>query len=461
MIISLTESEQSSSPAQARILLVDDDRDLLRLYTFRLQGAGYEVLTAESGEQALAQLPVFNPDLVITDLRMAGMDGLALFEAVQQKSNGLPVIIITAHGSIPEAVDATHQGVIAFLPKPIDAKKLILEVESALQLSGADGDNDEDMDHVWRQDIISKSAIMENLLRKSRILAENDATVLIRGDSGTGKELLAQAIHRASPRKNKPFMPVNCGAIPDALLESELFGHTKGSFTGAAKNYIGLFQAAEGGTLFLDEIGDMPLVLQVKLLRVLQERQIRPVGSTTSIPVDIRIISATHRDLPKAIAEKKFREDLYYRLNVVSLEIPRLSERREDIPLLANHFAAKQAERDNKQINGFAPNAMKILMEASWPGNVRQLFNIIEQAVALTPSPIITANLLQSALQENIPEIIPFAAAKRAFEQNYLVNLLQTTQGNVTRAAILAGRNRTDFYKLLKRNHIVPKLFKQ
>ncbi len=461
MIIPLKESETKSSPAQARILLVDDDRDLLRLYTLRLQGAGYKVLSAESGEQAMAQLPVFNPDLVITDLRMEGMDGLALFEAVQQKDGGLPVIIITAHGSIPEAVDATHKGVIAFLPKPIDARKLIMEVDSALQLSGADSDNDEDKDHAWRQDIISKSAIMESLLRKARILAENDATVLIRGDSGTGKELLAQAIHRASPRRNKPFMPVNCGAIPEALLESELFGHTKGSFTGAEKNYVGLFQAAEGGTLFLDEIGDMPLVLQVKLLRVLQERRIRPVGSTTSIPIDLRIISATHHDLPKAIAEKKFREDLYYRLNVVSLEIPCLSDRREDIPLLANHFAAIQAANNKKQINGFAPNAIKLLMEASWPGNVRQLFNIVEQAVALSPSPIITANLLQSALQENTSEIIPFARAKRSFEQNYLVNLLKTTQGNVTRAAMLAGRNRTDFYKLLKRNHVVPKLFKK
>ena len=400
MIIPLNKQEQAPSPVRARIMLVDDDRDLLRLYTFRLQGAGYEVLTAESGEQALAQLPVFNPDLVITDLRMDGMDGLGLFAAIQQRASGLPVIIITAHGSIPEAVDATHQGVIAFLPKPIDAKKLILEVESALELSGADGDGDEDTDHAWRQEIISKSAIMENLLRKARILAENDATVLILGESGTGKELLAQAIHQASPRKNKPFVPVNCGAIPDALLESELFGHTKGSFTGAAKNYVGLIQSAEGGTLFLDEIGDMPLALQVKLLRVLQERLIRPVGSTTPIPVDIRIISATHRNLTRAIAEKKFREDLYYRLNVVSLEIPRLSDRREDIPLLANHFAARQAAHNNKQINGFAPNAMKILMEASWPGNVRQLTNVLLQAAVMADGTSLNRSDLEAAVSD-------------------------------------------------------------
>lgn len=448
--------------AKHKILLVDDDRDLLRLYTLRLQSAGFEVATAESGEQALANMPVCNPDLLITDLRMAGMDGMALYDAVQQISSGLPVIIITAHGSIPEAVDATHHGVIAFLPKPIDPKKLIQEVESALQLSGVGPDAEfQNPDFEWRKEIISKSGIMESLLRKARILADSDASVLILGETGTGKELLAHAIHRASPRAAKPFVPVNCAAIPETLLESELFGHAKGSFTGASKKYSGLFQFAHKGTIFLDEIGDMPLPMQVKLLRVLQEKQVRPVGSSQPIPINVRIISATHRNLHDAIIEKKFREDLYYRLNVVSLKIPTLSERRDDIPLLANHFAALEAGHNRKAINGFAPNAMKILMEASWPGNVRQLCNVVEQTVALTTTSIIPETLLQNALQENPPEIIPFAEAKRAFEQKYLVNILQTTAGNVSRAAILAGRNRTDFYKLLKRHHIVPKIFKQ
>ncbi len=446
---------------QQRILLVDDDDDLLRLYTIRLQSAGFQVETAESAEEALAHMPIFNPDLVISDLRMEGMDGMALFDAVQKISTGLPVIIITAHGSIPEAVDATHQGVIAFLPKPIDPKKLISEVRSALQVSGASAElTSRDDDSDWRREIIAKSSVMENLLRKAKILADSNASVLILGASGTGKELLARAIHRASPRKAKSFVPVNCAAIPEALLESELFGHAKGSFTGASKDYGGLFQSAQGGTLFLDEIGDMPLGLQVKLLRVLQERQVRPVGSVKPVDIDVRIISATHRNLHEAITENKFREDLYYRLNVVSLEIPELSERREDIPLLANHFVATQTKLNPKQIKGFAPHGMKILMEASWPGNVRQLYNVIEQAVALSTTSIISENLLQSALEENPSEIIPFAAAKRNFEQTYLVKLLKTTQGNVSRAAQLAERNRTDFYKLLKRHHIIPKLFK-
>ena len=446
---------------QQRILLVDDDGDLLRLYTIRLQSAGFQVETAESAEEALAHMPVFNPDLLISDLRMEGMDGMALFDAVQKISTGLPVIIITAHGSIPEAVDATHQGVIAFLPKPIDPKKLISEVKSALQVSGVPAEltsRDDDFD--WRREIIAKSSVMENLLRKAKILADSNASVLILGASGTGKELLARAIHRASPRKKKSFVPVNCAAIPEALLESELFGHAKGSFTGASKDYGGLFQSAQGGTLFLDEIGDMPLGLQVKLLRVLQERQVRPVGSVKPVDIDVRIISATHRNLHEAIAENKFREDLYYRLNVVSLEIPELNDRREDIPLLVNHFVATQTKLNPKQIKGVAPHGMKILMEASWPGNVRQLYNVIEQAVALSTTSIISENLLQSALEDNPSEIIPFAAAKRNFEQTYLVKLLKTTQGNVSRAAQLAQRNRTDFYKLLKRHHIIPKLFK-
>ncbi|MCD6389296.1 MAG: sigma 54-interacting transcriptional regulator [Desulfobulbaceae bacterium] len=446
---------------QQRILLVDDDGDLLRLYTIRLQSAGFQVETAESAEEALAHMPVFNPDLLISDLRMEGMDGMALFDAVQKISTGLPVIIITAHGSIPEAVDATHQGVIAFLPKPIDPKKLISEVKSALQVSGVPAElTSRDDDSDWRREIIAKSSVMENLLRKAKILADSNASVLILGASGTGKELLARAIHRASPRKKKSFVPVNCAAIPEALLESELFGHAKGSFTGASKDYGGLFQSAQGGTLFLDEIGDMPLGLQVKLLRVLQERQVRPVGSVKPVDIDVRIISATHRNLHEAIAENKFREDLYYRLNVVSLEIPELNDRREDIPLLVNHFVATQTKLNPKQIKGVAPHGMKILMEASWPGNVRQLYNVIEQAVALSTTSIISENLLQSALEDNPSEIIPFAAAKRNFEQTYLVKLLKTTQGNVSRAAQLAQRNRTDFYKLLKRHHIIPKLFK-
>ena len=443
-----------------RVLLVDDEEDLLSLWKLRLESNGYQVTTALSGEEALAKLSVINPHLVLTDLRMPGIDGLALFEAVRERNKAIPVIIITAHGSIPEAVEATRQGVFSFLTKPIDGKELLEQIEKALYFTAGgkalpEGDRDE-----WRRDIVSTSVVMEELLSRTQLVAETDATVLIRGESGTGKELLAIAIHRASDRKDGPFIPVNCTAIPETLLESELFGHVKGSFTGASKSYAGLFQSAHKGTLFLDEIGDMPLHLQVKLLRVLQERQIRPVGSTQPVPVDVRIISATHRNLEEAIKKKQFREDLFYRLNVVSLELPLLHERKEDIPGLAEHFVGLLARDDDKPAKKFTPEAMQTLVNAAWPGNVRQLYNVVENAVALATSPLISEDLLHDAIKQHQKKIPPLAEARRQFEQQYLIQLLQTTRGNVSQAARIAHRNRTDFYKLLNRHHIVPALFK-
>lgn len=442
-----------------RILIVDDDQDLLRLLSMRLTGAGYEVSAAMSGEQAQAVMPTFRPHMVITDLRMDGMDGMALFDSIRSVNTSLPVIILTAHGSIPDAVSATKQGVFSFLTKPFDGKELLLEVKKALSLTGV-GLGRAEMDVKWREDIIFKSPVMEDLLNKAKLLAANDSNVLIRGESGTGKELLAKAIHRASSRSSKPFVVVNCGAIPEELLESELFGHIKGSFTGAVQNYSGLFRSAQGGTLLLDEIGDMPISLQVKLLRVIQEKQVRPVGSTRSIDVDVRIISATHRDLEKAIETGNFREDLYYRLNVVPMEVPPLSERREDIPVLVTHFLEKLFNRTGKRITGFAPDAMEMLLSAPWPGNVRQLLNVVEQAVVFAITPVITADLLNSTIRENSGNIPTFHEARREFEREYLVSLLQMTKGNVTQAARFASRNRTDFYKILQRHHIAPSLFK-
>lgn len=441
-----------------RILLVDDDEDLLRLLSMRLTGNGYEVSLAKSGEQALGQLPVIRPHLVITDLRMEHMDGMALFDAIRKSHSTLPVIILTAHGSIPDAVEATKRGVFTFLTKPVNSRELLREVEKALSL--VPGGAGEENGHAWRGDIITQSPLMEDLLSKARLAAASGTSVLIRGESGTGKELLAQAIHRASPRAHKPFIAVNCGAIPDSLLESELFGHTKGSFTGADRNYLGLFKSADGGTLFLDEIGDMPLSLQVKLLRVLQEKQVRAIGSAVAVPVDVRIISATHRALEEEIQEGNFREDLYYRLNVVSLELPSLAERREDIPLLANYFLRKFTAETGKRVSGFSPEALEVLLGASWPGNIRQLCNVVEQAVALSTTPVISSDLVNNAIRETPEEIPSFADARRQFEQEYLVQLLKITNGNVSQAARLAKRNRTEFYKLLNRHHIVPTLFK-
>src|SRR5689334_1592987 len=352
-----------------RILLVDDDKDLLHLISMRLGATGYTVATAESGESALAALAVSPPDLVITDLRMEGMDGLALFDAIHREAPALPVVILTAHGTIPEAVAATRRGVFGFLTKPFDPKVLLDTVATALRLSGAPAGTDES----WRAEMVTRSPAMESLLAQAKRVAVSDAAICILGASGTGKELLARAIHRASRRADAPFVAVNCSAIPEGLLESELFGHKKGSFTGAVQDRRGLFQAAEGGTLFLDEIGDMPLSLQVKLLRALEEKVVRPVGSNESIDINVRVISATHRRLEERIASGEFREDLYYRLNVVKLVLPSLAERREDIPLLAGHFLQDFARRYDRPRLALSPEAMELLVAAPWPGNVRQL----------------------------------------------------------------------------------------
>jgi two-component system response regulator GlrR len=449
------------SEVAKKILLVDDDPALLRLLSMRLTAAGYDVIAAESGEKALAQLSRSRPHLVITDLRMHGMDGLALFDAIHASNPVLPVIILTAHGSIPDAITATTRGVFSFLTKPFDGKSLLAHVEKACSLSGpSQPRTTAQHDDHWRQEIVTRSPLMEDLLAQARLVAESDTSVLIHGESGTGKELLAKAIHQASPRHNEPFVPVNCGAIPEPLLESELFGHSKGSFTGAIRNYGGLFQAAHRGTIFLDEIGDMPMVLQVKLLRVLQEKNVRPVGSTTPVSVDVRIISATHRNLEEEMNRGNFREDLYYRLNVVTLEIPSLSERREDIPLLVIYFLNQLAAKNKKSVRGFSPEALELLVSATWPGNVRQLLNVVEQTFALSTTPIISATLVRRALRDKPGNILSFADAKRRFEQDYLLQLLQITNGNVSQAARMAKRNRTEFYKLLHRYQIDPSIFK-
>jgi two-component system response regulator GlrR len=302
---------------------------------------------------------------------------------------------------------------------------------------------------------------MLRLLEQARMVAQSDVSVLINGQSGTGKEVLAQAIHAASPRAGNAFIAINCGALPEQLLESELFGHARGAFTGAVSSREGLFQAAEGGTLFLDEIGDMPQALQVKLLRVLQERKVRPLGSNRDLDINVRIISATHRDLPKAMEKKEFREDLFYRLNVVNLKIPALHERAEDIPLLANHLLKQSAERHKPFVRSFSTDAMRRLIAAAWPGNVRQLVNVIEQCVALTSAAVIGEALVEQALAGENTALPTFAEARNQFELNYLRKLLQMTKGNVTNAARLAGRNRTEFYKLLSRHELDASDFKE
>ncbi len=449
-----------STPAPAYLLVVDDDADMLRLLTIRLTAAGYRVTAVTSAEAALTQLQLERPQLVLSDVRLPGKDGLALFDDIRRQHPSLPVILLTAHGTIPDAVQATERGVFTYLTKPFDGKALLDKIAQALALSAPASPAQRGSPQAWQTHIISRSSRMAEALAEAQMVAQSDASVLLRGESGTGKEMLAQAIHQASARANKPFIAVNCGAIPEALLESELFGHVKGAFTDAVANHKGLFQAADGGTLLLDEIGDMPPALQVKLLRVLQERQVRPVGSSQSIPVDVRILSATHRDLDAAMANGDFRADLYYRLNVVTLMLPPLAERREDIPLLANHFLVTLAAKYGKRLSGFAPEALKALSTAAWPGNVRQLYNVVEQVCALSTTPLIPLALVQRALRSPSVPVLTLAEAKQRFERDYLVGLLKLTDGNVADAARLADRNRTEFYRLMQKHGLTPGHFK-
>jgi two-component system response regulator GlrR len=443
------------SQREGKILLVDDDPGLLRLLSIRLRAEGYEVEAVESAHKALGTLRQFTPDLVITDLRMDKMDGIGLLKELQTRSPGLRVVIITAHGTIPDAVTATQHGAFGFLTKPIDKEELMSLVERALKVSGTVEVEDD-----WAGEIITRNAAMKEVLQQAKMVAATDARVLITGESGTGKELLAQAIHRASDRHNKPFTAINCSAMAENLLESELFGHEKGAFTGATRAHEGLFQAAAGGTLMLDEIGDMPMRLQVKLLRVLQENQVRPVGSTEAKRIDVRVISATHRDLQELMTQGRFREDLYYRLNVVNIRLPTLDQRREDIPLLVAHFLQQIATEADQERKVYAPEAVEMLVTAEWPGNIRQLYNIVRQNVALSRSPVISGELVQQSLGEHAGKLASFSDARDEFTRNYLSQILQITMGNVSQAARLAKRNRTDFYKLLARHDLNPDSFK-
>lgn len=440
---------------QHRLLVVDDEQDMLLLLETLLKKEGFDVETAMSGEEAITKMEDNTPDLVITDLFMGGMNGMQLMESIHSNTPLLPVIILSGQAQIRDAVKATHLGSAAFLTKPIEKEGLYEQVWRALNIS-ANGKKD----NGFANDVIYKSNVMEELINLAMAVAATSVTVFISGETGTGKEVFAKAIHEGSERKNKAFIGVNCGAIPEQLLESELFGHEKGAFTGAASRHDGLFQAASGGTLFLDEIGDMPLSLQVKLLRVLQDMEVRPVGSTKTIPIDVRIISATHRDLDEMVKEGEFRSDLYYRLKVVPLSMPSLSERCEDIPLLADYFLEEHAQANNKKKKHLSPDALDYLTAAEWPGNIRQLNNVIELCATLSRTKTIPLSLIKTGLQDRSRQMKTLKEAKLEFEKNYLISVLKMTGGHVANAAKTSGRNRTEFYKLLNLHSIEPAKFR-
>lgn len=441
-----------------RILLVDDDNDVLVLFSKWLKAEKFDVVAVESGKDALAQISITRPDLVVTDMIMDEMDGMALLSEVHRQNPLLPVIMLSGQAKIPDAVKATHLGSSAFLTKPVDKKELVSQIKKHLHLASK---GHVKKSQLFDREIIYRSSIMAELMEQGKAVSDSDITVFISGETGTGKEILAKAIHDASPRKDKPFIGVNCGAIPEQLLESELFGHEKGAFTGAMSQHEGLFKAADGGTLFLDEIGDLPLELQVKLLRVLQDFLVRPVGSVRSVPINVRIISATHTNLEEAVKAGRFRADLYYRLNVVPLAIPALSERPEDIELLLEHYLTKFAQKKSERKKSFSPDALNSLIASAWPGNVRQLINVVDLCATLNKTNIIPIGMVQKALGEQTSDLRTLKDAKHSFERDYLISVLQLTKGQVANSARIAGRNRTEFYKLLSAHKIDPTDFRK
>jgi two-component system response regulator GlrR len=445
--------------SRKRILLVDDDPDLLRLLKLRLVAAGFTVEAVGGSQEALTCCVMFRPHVVVTDMRMDDIDGIGLFKILREQYPTLPVIIITAHGTIEDAVDATREGVFGFVSKPVNHSLLIEKLNEAARYSGLSDASEEG--EPWRQSLITKSPLMEELLSQAYRVAQGRANVFLSGQSGTGKELMARAIHDASPRRDGPFVAVNCSAIPDNLFEAEIFGYRKGAFTGALRDHEGLFRAANSGTLFLDEIGDMPKPFQAKLLRAVQEMSVRPIGAIEDESGDVRIVCATHMDMEEALADGKFREDLYYRLSVVTLTLPTLQERPEDITLLAQHFLRELSETYGTDVRGFSPEAMEMLVSFHWPGNIRQLRNVVEQCLALSTTSLIPLSLVQNALRDAAGTFLPLQEAKEQFERNYLARLLQSTNGNVSQAAKLARRNRTEFYRLLSRYGMNPNLFKE
>ena len=446
------------------ILVVDDDNNLLNVIRMRLEAADYRVFTAADTAAALETVRGQEIDLALVDLKLAGEDGIFLMDELHRLQSDLPVIILTAHGSIGTAVEAMKKGAANYLTKPFDHQELLLQIDSALEKRRLSREVDTLRSICSTKfgfdNIIGKSARMKRVLEQVAQAAETDSNVHIEGESGTGKELIAKSLHLASARKKGPFVAINCAAIPENLLESELFGYRKGAFSGAVADKKGLFTQAHNGSFFMDEISEMPLTMQSKLLRVLEEREFYPLGGNQTVKVDTRIITASNRDLEAQVAQRLFREDLYYRIHVILVKLPPLRERKEDIPLLARHFLKKCTAEMNKNIKGFAASALQKLLEHSWPGNVRELENAIESAVALALGEEISAELLLPKYDLQTESIKPLKKAKDDFLKNYLVQLIEFTGGNVSQAAKLAGKYRADLYELLKKYKLDPSSFR-
>ncbi|MGD9158032.1 MAG: sigma-54 dependent transcriptional regulator [Desulfobacteraceae bacterium] len=448
------------------ILIVDDDKNMLEVLSLRLESEGYNVSATSEARKArdLVKNTLF--DLALVDLKLGdSANGIDLMKKLHQTVPEMPVIILTAHGTIDTAVEAMKQGAYSFLTKPFNRRELLLQIKNGLEKSSLSREVRRLKALVGErygfENIIGKSKKMQDVMEQVVRAAETDSSVCISGESGTGKELIAKSLHLLSPRKDRAFVAVNCAAIPEGLHEGELFGYEKGAFTGAVKARKGFFTQADGGTLFLDEVSEMPESMQVKLLRVLQEKRFYPLGGEKSISVDVRILTATNRNLEDEVKNGNFRKDLFYRIHVIPVNLPALRERKEDIPLLVDHFLKKFSEKMNKNTKEISMAAMQKLLSYSWPGNVRELENTIEYAVAMSAKDIIDQDLI---LQTNAPdpeELSSFKDAKNNFEKNYISNILSLAEGNVSKAAKMAGKYRGDLYALMKKHALDPSIFKK
>ncbi len=442
------------------IMVVDDDQNILKVIKMRLEANDYQVATAFQATKAVSIARDRMVDLALVDLKLAEDSGIELMENLHQINPEMPIIILTSHGSIETAVEAMKKGAFGYVTKPFNYQDLLLQIKNGLQrdVLSAERNISENVTEENRnfESIVGNSEKMKKVFEQVVQAAKTDSHVHIFGESGTGKELIAKCLHEASPRKEKPFVAINCAAIPEALFESELFGYEKGAFTGANQRKKGLFLQAHSGTLFLDEISEMPLSMQVKLLRVLEETVFYPLGGESTVHVDVRIVVASNKDLKREVENGTFREDLYYRVHVINIKLPPLRERKEDIPLLARFFLKKYTKNMNKRIRDFSSSALQKMMLHHWPGNVRELENTVEYAVVMAVEDVITEDLILSSHEEVNEGLKCLKSAKEEFEKDYLVQLIGLTNGNVSQAAKLAGKYRADLYELLKKYDLKP-----
>ena len=449
-----------------RILVVDDDVSILKVLQMRLESEQYAVVAASEIREAKERIIEGGFDIALLDLKLDGGTGIELMKSLREVDPDLPVIILTAYGTIESAVEAMKEGAYSYLTKPFDYRELLVQIRNGIEKAKLSREVKR-LRSLLRADfegqsIIGQSVAMKRVFEAVALAAETDSNVFISGESGTGKGLVAKALHQLSERKSKPFVPINCAAIPATLLESELFGFEKGAFTGAIANKKGLFVQADGGIIFLDEISEIPPPMQGKLLKALEEKEFYPLGSHRTVKVDVRIVSASNKDIEKEVEKGTFRGDLFYRVHVIPIRVPPLRERKEDIPLLVEHFLDKVAGKLKRPVKALSPAALQKLMIYSWPGNVRELENMIECAVVMSPEQIISEEMILLSGQEmGETAFKTLKASKQDFEKNYLIQLMKISRGNVSQASKLAGKYRADLYELLEKYRINPLDFRQ